>query len=81
MTVIAGLDICLVLKVLSGCMHTITYDAWCHLRCTVQAGAWYEPFQHEYSKDTCLDGYEPGTASYIYPNLQRPSTAWYHDHT
>lgn len=47
----------------------------------VQAGSWYEPFQHEYTKETCLDGYEPGTASYIYPNLQKPSTAWYYDHT
>lgn len=61
----------------------------CVLCLSIQVGTWYRTFENEYRLETkCptdLPGggqtYETGTASYIYPNTQRPSTAWYHDHT
>lgn len=55
---------------LSGCL--------CVLLCE-QVGTWYDTFEKEYTKATG-QAYEKGSASYIYPNTQRPSTAWYHDH-
>ena len=43
-------------------------------------GTWYEFFA-----DKALGNYgvawDPGTATFQYPNLQRASTLWYHDHT
>ena len=39
-------------------------------------GTWYDFFN---TKSTL--GWAPGTATFRYPNSQRPSTAWYHDHT
>jgi len=39
-------------------------------------GTWYE-FFHSKSLDT----WAAGTATFVYPNSQRPSTVWYHDHT
>ena len=42
-------------------------------------GTWYDFFR---AKAGILGGsWAPGTATFLYPNTQRPSTAWYHDHT
>ena len=42
-------------------------------------GTWYDFFK---AKAGTLGGsWAPGTATFLYPNTQRPSTAWYHDHT
>ena len=40
-------------------------------------GTWYDFFNSKGSGGT----WAPGTATFDYPNSQRPSTAWYHDHT
>jgi FtsP/CotA-like multicopper oxidase with cupredoxin domain len=40
-------------------------------------GTWYDFFNNKGSGGT----WDPGTATFVYPNTQRPSTAWYHDHT
>ncbi len=40
-------------------------------------GTWYDFFNDKGSGGT----WAPGTATFQYPNSQRPSTAWYHDHT
>jgi FtsP/CotA-like multicopper oxidase with cupredoxin domain len=39
-------------------------------------GTWYDFFN---IKSGLI--WVPGTATFVYPNSQRPSTAWYHDHT
>ncbi len=39
-------------------------------------GTWFAFFQSKAG-----GGWAPGTAEFVYPNSQRPSTAWYHDHT
>ena len=39
-------------------------------------GTWYDFFKTKGGL-----GWAPGTATFEYPNTQRPSTAWYHDHT
>lgn len=46
----------------------------------MQNGTWYETFERKYAHDTCQD-WEEGSASYLYPNTQRPGNSWYHDHT
>jgi FtsP/CotA-like multicopper oxidase with cupredoxin domain len=40
-------------------------------------GTWYNFFNNKGSGGT----WAVGTATFQYPNSQRPSTAWYHDHT
>jgi hypothetical protein len=47
----------------------------------LQVGTWYETFKRQYEKDTHQTYTGEGSATYIYPNTQRPSAAWYHDHT
>jgi FtsP/CotA-like multicopper oxidase with cupredoxin domain len=48
-------------------------------------GSWYDFFRHKAaSKGYLVPGmstWEPGTAVFQYPNTQRASTLWYHDHT
>jgi FtsP/CotA-like multicopper oxidase with cupredoxin domain len=48
-------------------------------------GTWYEFFREKAAgKGHVAPGtmaWEPGTAVFQYPNTQRASTAWYHDHT
>jgi FtsP/CotA-like multicopper oxidase with cupredoxin domain len=39
-------------------------------------GTWYNFFNTKSGL-----GWAPGTATFRYPNSQRPSTVWYHDHT
>ena len=39
-------------------------------------GTWYDFFKAKSGL-----AWAPGTATFKYPNSQRPSTAWYHDHT
>jgi FtsP/CotA-like multicopper oxidase with cupredoxin domain len=41
-------------------------------------GTWYNFFA---GKAAGVPAWSPGQASFRYPNSQRPSTAWYHDHT
>jgi len=41
-----------------------------------RTGTLYDYFVHEHGFD-----FEPGTATYNYPNEQRAATLWYHDHT
>ncbi len=43
-------------------------------------GTWYEPFAAE-SLAKYGFAWEPGSSFYDYPNNQRASTLWYHDHT
>lgn len=48
-------------------------------------GSWYEYFKNKAAGKRYLAPYtkswEPGTAVFQYPNSQRASTVWYHDHT
>jgi FtsP/CotA-like multicopper oxidase with cupredoxin domain len=43
-------------------------------------GTWYDFFKNKASL-AGVTGWGPGQATFRYPNSQRPSTAWYHDHT
>lgn len=45
-----------------------------------QVGSWYNTFQSEYTAQTGL-AWAPGTNTGRYPNTQRSTTLWYHDHT
>jgi spore coat protein A len=40
-------------------------------------GTWYDFFKNKSGEL----GWAPGQATYRYPNTQRPSTLWFHDHT
>jgi spore coat protein A, manganese oxidase len=42
-------------------------------------GTFYEPFQQEFVNRYGED-WEPGSATFQYPNDWRPSTTWFHDH-
>jgi FtsP/CotA-like multicopper oxidase with cupredoxin domain len=42
-------------------------------------GSWYNFFKHKAAKFNASWG--PGFATFQYPNLNRASTIWYHDHT
>jgi FtsP/CotA-like multicopper oxidase with cupredoxin domain len=48
-------------------------------------GTWYDFFRGKAATkgylETGTEGWEPGTAVFQYPNTQRASTIWYHDHT
>jgi FtsP/CotA-like multicopper oxidase with cupredoxin domain len=45
-------------------------------------GTWYDFFDNKAMLDPNAIGmWDQGTATFTYPNSQRPSTAWYHDHT
>jgi spore coat protein A, manganese oxidase len=48
-------------------------------------GSWYDffksKFQSQRSAGHDSDFWQPGTATFQYPNDQRASTLWYHDHT
>jgi spore coat protein A len=43
-------------------------------------GSWYEYFR-EISKSVWSVDWDPGSATFTYPNDQRATTLWYHDHT
>jgi spore coat protein A, manganese oxidase len=43
-------------------------------------GSWYDFFKGEFARKYGLT-WEPGSATFQYPNDQRASTLWYHDHT
>ena len=43
-------------------------------------GTWYEFFKTEFSNKHG-EVWQPGTATFQYPNDQRAATLWYHDHT
>ena len=43
-------------------------------------GTWYEFFRNKAARKFGTE-WGPGLAVFQYPNLQRASTAWYHDHT
>lgn len=45
-----------------------------------RVGSKYHYFQHQFLTRHSL-WWEPGTATYQYPNDQRATTLWYHDHT
>ena len=48
-------------------------------------GTWYDFFRGKAASKGYFapgtEGWEPGTAVFQYPNTQRASTIWYHDHT
>jgi spore coat protein A, manganese oxidase len=48
-------------------------------------GTWYDFFKSKFqnlrSAGHLSDTWQPGTATFQYPNDQRASTLWYHDHT
>ena len=46
----------------------------------ISSGEWYEKFKGQ-SKQALGVDWEPGSAVFQYPNQQRPSALWYHDHT
>jgi len=43
-------------------------------------GTWYDFFKSK-AAQAGIVAWGPGSATFRYPNSQRPSTAWYHDHT
>ena len=43
-------------------------------------GTWYDFFKGK-AAQAGIAAWGPGRATFKYPNSQRPSTAWYHDHT
>src|SRR5262249_53306011 len=43
-------------------------------------GTWYNHFRGKFN-ERWSGGWEPGTATFVYPNDQRATTLWYHDHT
>jgi len=43
-------------------------------------GSWYERFRSK-AEATLRQAWEPGSAVFEYPNAQRATTLWYHDHT
>jgi bilirubin oxidase len=43
-------------------------------------GTWYDTFAAQFKAKTG-QGWNPGTAVFQYPNDQRATTLWYHDHT
>ncbi len=43
-------------------------------------GTWYDTFAAKF-RSTFRQGWDPGAAVFQYPNDQRASTLWYHDHT
>ena len=49
------------------------------------SGTWYDFFHDKAAAKDLMapgtTGWEPGTAVFEYPNTQRASTIWYHDHT
>lgn len=44
------------------------------------AGTWYDFFRHKAHEKFGVT-WEPGSATFQYPNAHRASTLWYHDHT
>jgi spore coat protein A, manganese oxidase len=44
------------------------------------SGTWYSYFRAKFKASWGRD-WEPGTATAVYPNDQRATTLWYHDHT
>jgi len=46
----------------------------------ISSGEWYEKFKGQAKQALGVD-WEPGSAVFQYPNAQRPSALWYHDHT
>jgi FtsP/CotA-like multicopper oxidase with cupredoxin domain len=44
-------------------------------------GTWYDAFNTGFQARTGGPAWEPGTATFQYPNDQRATTLWYHDHT
>ncbi|NLS78152.1 MAG: multicopper oxidase domain-containing protein [Chloroflexi bacterium] len=45
-----------------------------------EVGTWYEPFKARFATRTG-EAWERGSATYQYPNDQRATTLWYHDHS
>src|SRR5437762_505948 len=45
-----------------------------------RSGTWYSYFNAKF-KATWGGDWEPGSATSVYPNNQRATTLWYHDHT
>ncbi|MBI4927134.1 MAG: bilirubin oxidase, partial [Anaerolineae bacterium] len=45
----------------------------------IPRGKWYETFKNKFKQHHGVD-WEPGSATYQYPNDQRAATLWYHDH-
>jgi spore coat protein A, manganese oxidase len=43
-------------------------------------GTWYDKFKQQIVQRTGVV-WEPGSATFVYPNAQRAATLWYHDHT
>jgi FtsP/CotA-like multicopper oxidase with cupredoxin domain len=44
-------------------------------------GTWYEPFRAAFADRHDVPAWDRGTATFQYPNDQRATTLWYHDHT
>jgi len=44
-------------------------------------GTWYDFFNQKAQDEGGIAAWAPGTAKFTYPNRQRASTVWYHDHT
>ncbi len=49
----------------------------------VQVGTWYNTFRAKAQRSNPGPGlnWTPGSAVYTYPNSQRSTMIWYHDHT
>ena len=52
---------------------------------SAREGSWYTTFKREFRKERGVghssDRWERGSATFQYPNADRASTLWYHDHT
>jgi FtsP/CotA-like multicopper oxidase with cupredoxin domain len=44
-------------------------------------GTWYDAFNQTFQARYGAPAWEPGTATFQYPNNQKATTLWYHDHT
>jgi FtsP/CotA-like multicopper oxidase with cupredoxin domain len=44
-----------------------------------KVGTWYETFRRQFLDEQGVD-WQPGSATFQYPNDQAAATIWYHDH-
>ncbi len=58
--------------------HTLTYTE--QRPSPLQVGSWYNIFRVKAQRNNKIL-WQPGTATFTYPNTQQATTLWYHDHT
>lgn len=53
----------------------------CCCPCRPQVGTWYNTFRAKAQRINRGLAWGPGSAVFTYPNSQRSTMIWYHDHT